>query len=96
MKKAVINYHKALKALVAEFAFTYFPDAKPYLIGDETVGFWPLEIADYYWSIDDMSIALYLEIPYDTLIDWYNYNMDSHKNNKLHSNLKNYFYGDII
>ena len=82
------KYIKINEKLVKKFVNTYFSDedgyeADYYIIGWwDRMHWWPVEIADTYWNIDDMYTALLHNIPEKILMNWYWYSYNKASLNK--------------
>ena len=48
-----------------------------------------LYVNDCYFSLQDIFYALWYNIPYDMLMEWYDYNSDPNKKERI--NLKNWY-----
>lgn len=94
----ITEYNDLIEKIVKEFATRYYkelfneddPDYR--LIDYEWINFWPLEISDEYYSIDDMLMTIKYDIPLKLVSEYYNKWLEAHLDNKeLWINLYNYY-----
>lgn len=86
--KSINEYNNSVLNLCEEFAEKYFEESDWYIIGNINVWYWPLDIADYFFSIDNIACALHNNIPKDVLLQWYNTFLEKWK---VEVNLYNYY-----
>ncbi len=90
--KEIIQYRISVTQLCKEFAEKYFEESDWYIIGDINVWYWPLEVADYFFSIDNIACALNNNIPKEVLLKWHEESLEEYEKDwKVKINLYNYF-----
>lgn len=89
--KSIKLYNSAILHICGEFANKYFEEYDWHIIGNINVWYWPIEVADYFFSIDEIACALNNNIPKEVLLKWY-YNLeDFGKLQEEKINLYNYY-----
>jgi hypothetical protein len=86
--KSINEYNSAILNLCEEFGDKYFEESDRHIIGNNNIWLWPLEVADYYFSIDEIVCALNNDIPKAVLLKWYDACLEDWK---VKSNLYNYY-----
>lgn len=86
--KSINEYNSAILHLCEEFTNKYFEGSDWHIIGNMNIWLWPLEVADYYFSIDEIVCALNNDIPKDVLLKRYDQDLEEWK---LNTNLYNYY-----
>lgn len=90
--KSINEYNNIIQNICKEFTDKYFEWLDWYIIGDANVWFGPLEIANYYFSIDNVICALNNNIPEDVLLKWYDESLEEYKKDRnVKINLYNYY-----
>lgn len=73
------NFTKSYNELTEAFAKKYYWE-EAYVenpLEDEDKFMHPIWIADDYWSLDDIWLALVLDVPKDIVHKWYKYLLDN-------------------
>lgn len=86
--KSINEYNSAILHLCEEFTNKYFEKSDRQIIGNNNIWLWPLDVADRYFSIDDIVCALNNNIPKDVLLKWYDTCLEDWK---VNINLYNYY-----
>lgn len=90
--RSINEYNSAIFDLCKEFSNKYFDGTYRDIIGNANVWWWPLEVADYYFSIDNIVCALNNNIPKEALLKWYDQSLEYYKEKwKVKMNLYNYY-----
>lgn len=88
----VWDYLKAIHGIAEAFTNKYYDYLEwYYIIWNENVGFWPVEIADRFRSIDNMVTSLSNDIPYGVLTTRYDENVNNYEQWKQQTNLYTYY-----
>lgn len=98
MNTEIKNFQKAYNELIDQFVKIYYPcqewtiDPEMWYLGIENKPYhYPILIGDDYWDIEDIYIALYENIPSDTLHEWCSYALEEHMKWEIPMNLYNYY-----
>lgn len=86
--KSINEYIIAVLNLCEEFGNKYFEGSYRHIIGNINIWLWPLEVDDYYFSIDEIVCALNNNIPREVLLKWYDACLEDWK---VNINLYNYY-----
>lgn len=86
--KSINLYNNAILNLCKDFVNKYFDGTYRDIIGNMNIWLWPLEVADYFFSIDNIVCALNNDIPKELLLKWYDACLEDWK---VNSNLYNYY-----
>lgn len=86
--KSINEYNSAILHLCEEFCNKYFEGSDRHIIGNNNIWLWPMEVADYYFSIDEIVCVLNNDIPREVLLKWYDQDLEEWK---LNTNLYNYY-----
>ncbi len=90
--KTINEYQSALRNLCEEFGNKYFEESDWDIIGNINVWYWPIEVADYFFSIDNIACAINNDIPKEVLLKWYDISLEEYEKDwKVKMNLYNYF-----
>ena len=77
--KTINEYQSALRNLCEEFGNKYFEESDWDIIGNINVWYWPIEVADYFFSIDNIACAISNNIPKEVLLKWYDYTLEEYE-----------------
>lgn len=88
--KVATKYEDSIYNLVEEFTKLYYInkdwkceyDDNFSILWDWETGYWPIEINDRYFSIDDLHITLKNNIPFDTLDEFFDKCMEANNEDK--------------
>lgn len=86
--KSINEYNSAVLYLCEEFTNKYFGKSDRNIIGNNNIWLWPLDVADHYFSIDDIVCALNNNITKKVLLKWYDTCLEDWK---VEINLYNYY-----
>ncbi len=86
--KSINEYNNSVLNICQEFGNKYFEESDWDIIGNINVWYWPVEVSDYFFSIDNVACALHNNIPKDILLKRYNTCLEKWK---VETNLYNYY-----
>jgi len=107
-KEALDGYNNAVETLVSRFIEKYYYEEIDWIgelydfdiIGGDWNAPWTLSVCDDYYSIEDVWVALYHDIPKEILMKWYSESLDYHMSEKTEDsyfpNLVNYYKGSPV